>query len=487
MQPRDRARPLPHRQPPIALIRLPLQRRLFFALLRRGGAATAILCLAFAALPANAQIIGGYPLPDPALGDITGIRDKPPTEHLLDADLGGLKAKGIKLVGEYLGEAADIASGGNRRGTAYAGQLEITADLDLGTLAGLNGTSFHVAVVNRHGRSASTEFLGDRLLAVQEIYGGAGRPGTVAHLAYAYGEIPLHGGAVDIEAGRLPVTHDFASSPLYCDLLSTIVCGSPRAEAGDAAFTIFPNSTWGARLRLSLTKSLVLMGGAYQVRSAFGGNSGFDWGFSSSTGVVLPVEVDWLPKFGTQALPGHYKVGVTYDSSDYTDLALDAAGLPFARTGAAPRVGGRRSSYYVLADQMIVRTGAGATAGVVLFGGVVQMNDRAYTLGRIAFGGAHLGGLAKSRPDDAVNLLFGYQRVSAALTATQRIDAAAALPLAGGAPSVQTSQWVAEANYNIHVTSGLHLIPDMQYVTRPDATAHNRSALVLACRISIIL
>ena len=440
-----------------------------------------------ASCPADAQIIGGFPLPEPVPGDTSGLRDKPPPEHLLGDNLSAWKDKGVSLVTEYTGEAAGVAAGGNRQGAAYAGQLSFKADLDLGKFAGLNGASFHVAVVNRHGRSASTDFLGDRLLAVQEIYGGAGGPGTVAHLAYAYGELVLRGGAVDIEAGRLPVTNDFASSPFYCDLLSTIVCGSPRAETGDSAFTIFPNATWGTRVRLSLTKTIVMMGGAYQVRPAFGGNSGFNWGFSSTTGVMLPAEIDWLPKFGAKALPGHYKIGFTYDSSNYSDLYLDAVGRSFARSGSTPRIGGHRRSFYVLTDQMIARTGQAPTAGVVLFGGFVQMNDQAYTLRQIGFGGAHLGGLIKRRPDDAINVLVGYQSVSHALTTTQRIEAAAQLPLEDGANGVQTSQWVAEVNYNIHVTSGLHLIPDIQYIARPDATAQNRSALIVGGRISIIL
>lgn len=455
--------------------------------LRTRIAATALLVTVIVSMPANAQIIGGYPLPDPAPGDSTGIRDKPPPEHLLGADLAGSKKQGVALVAEYTGEAAVIASGGNRKGAAYAGQLSIKADVDFGTLAGLDGTSFHVAVVNRHGQNASAAFLDDRLLQVQEIYGGAGDPGTVAHLAYAYGDLALRGGAIDIEVGRLPVTHDFAASPLYCDLLNTIVCGSPRAQVGDPAFTIFPNSTWGARLRFSLNKSLFLMGGVFQVRRIFGGSSGFDWGFSSSNGVLLPIEIDWLPKLGTKALPGHYKVGLTYDSSDHSDRSLDAVIVPFASASSGPPVGSHRSSFYLLADQMMLRTGVGTTDGLVLFGGVVQMNDRAFTLGRIAFGGVHLGGLIEGRRDDAINLLFAYQSINAALTATQHIEAGLGLPLAGGAAGIQTSQEVAELNCNIHVAPGFHLIPDLQYVARPDATAQNRSALVIGLRVSIIL
>ena len=445
--------------------------------------------LAAAAAPIQAQSIGGFPLPDPAPTDQTGIRDKPPPEHLLSSMAGESKSldkKGVDLLFEYTGEAAGVVAGGDRKGVDYAGQAHIKADFDLQKLAGLNATSFHLAIVNRHGRNAAGDYLQDHLLQVQEIYGGAGGVGAVAHLVYAYGELSLDGGKVDLEAGRLPVSHDFASSPLYCDFLNTIVCGSPHAEVGDPAFTIFPYSTWGARLRVKPTKGLVVLGGAYQVRPKFGGDSGFNWGFSGTTGVLLPLEVDWLPTFGADALPGHYKIGVTYDTSNYSDLLLDGAGRPFALSGAPPRRRGGRSSAYVLADQMVARAGKGSTSGVVLFGGLVQMDEDSDKIGRILFGGAHLNGVIAARPKDSINLLAGHQSVSDALTATQRLQAAAGRPLQGAPAGIQTSEWLAEANYDAHVTSGLHLIPDLQYIGRPDATAANRSALVAGLRVAVV-
>lgn len=440
-----------------------------------------------AALPTAAQEIGGYPLADQPQGT-PNINMKSPTEHLLhgaDSPWERLRAAGIDLTLQYTGEGAAVAIGGNRRGAAYAGQLALKADADFAKLAGWSGVSTHAAIVNRHGHNASADYLNDGLFQAQEIYGAGG--GVVAHLVYAYGEIALGHGAVDIEAGRLPVAHDFASSPCYCDDLSTVVCGSPHALPGDPAFTIFPFSTWGGRVRVKAVSSFAVQAGVYQVRPKFGGETGFNFGGSGTTGAFFPVELDYLPKFGRAKLPGHYKLGFTYDTSDYADRLAGPDGLPFVLTGLPARSHPGRASGYALADQMVVRTGEGPTDGIVLLGGYIRFDARTSPLSDLAFGGVHAKGILAARRKDALNLLIGYARTSGVLAQTQRLDLDLGLRFANGAAGVRSREIVFEADYNIHVVEGFHLAPDVQYVDRPGAMTVNRSATVLGLKVDLIL
>jgi porin len=140
----------------------------------------------------------------------------------------------------------------------------------------MKGFSTHVILVNRAGRNLGTDSVGDNLFQPQSVYGGAGD--VLIHLVEAYGEEKLADGRVDIAAGRLPVGEDFATSPLYCDFQNTAVCGYPHSLPAKVGFTAFPNSTWGARLRIAPVAHLYVQACVYQVRPQFGGRAGFDWG-----------------------------------------------------------------------------------------------------------------------------------------------------------------------------------------------------------------
>ena len=83
-------------------------------------------------------------------------------------------------------------------------------------------------------------------------------------------------------------------------------------------------------------------------------------------------EVGWTPSFGPNHLLGHYKVGFDEDTSPYPDLFLSTNGQPIAVSGLPGQPHSGRRMYYVLVDQMLVRTGKGDTDGLIVFGGAVH-------------------------------------------------------------------------------------------------------------------
>ena len=50
--------------------------------------------------------------------------------------------------------------------------------------------------------------------------------------------------------------------------------------------------------------------------------NGFKLGTSGATGAIVPSEVGWQPRFGADRLPGHYKIGGYYDTSEAPYLGL---------------------------------------------------------------------------------------------------------------------------------------------------------------------
>ena len=449
------------------------------AALRGGrGRLLSFAVLAFAAIAhsgANAQST-----PAPAKPK----NDAPADQHIF-GDWGGLRSDlhshGIDLTLDYTGQLAANLAGGRKTGADYAQQVQLKADVDWGKLAGAKGFSTHVILVNRAGRNLGTDYVGDNLFQPQSVYGGAG--GVPVHLVEAYGEEKLAGGRIDLAAGRLPVGEDFATSPLYCDFLNTAVCGYPHSLPAKVGFTAFPNSTWGARVRIAPAAHLYLQGGAYQVRPQFGGQWGFDWGWSGTTGTYLPLELGYEPVFGASGLPGHYKLGFAHDTSDHPDVLRDASGLPFVLTGAPPAIHAGRNSAYVLADQMVHRFGEGPTNGLIVLGGYVWSDRNTSQFSRFAFLGAIAPSPLAGRPHDNIGVVAAWAKISDPLVETQALQAAAGLPLAGQAVGVQSSETVVEARYEVALGKGLSLTPDFQYIIRPGAARTYPNATVVGLQV----
>lgn len=432
--------------------------------------------LSFALLLSSGAQAQGQPKPAAPKNDA-------PAEQHIFGDWGGIRSdlhgRGIDLSLDYTGQVAANVAGGRRSGNDYAQQIQFKADADWSVLAGVKGFTTHAILVSRAGRNLGADYVGDNLFQSQSVYGGAGD--VLVHLVEAYGEEKLAAGRIDIAAGRLAVGEDFATSPLYCDFLNTAICGYPHSLPAKVGFTAFPNSTWGARARVAPLPHLYLQGGAYQVRPQFGGRGGFDWGWSGTTGTYFPVEVGYEPVVGAAGLPGHYKLGFAHDTSDYFDVLRDASGRPFVATGARPARRSGRNSAYLLADQMVHRSGDGPSDGLILLGGYVRSDRDTSQFSRFAFFGAIAPSPFPSRSHDNIGVVVAWAKISDPLAETEALQAAAGLPLADQAVGVQSRETIVEARYQIALDRGLRLTPDIQYIAHPGAarTFPNATAIGL--------
>ena len=430
--------------------------------------------LALAALPAAAEPRGTQAAETraPAQPDVA-----PKAEHILP-DWGGwrssLEDKGLYLLLDATTEFAGNVSGGTRQGSTFANQVGLEFDIDWQRLAGLTGFSTHLILINRSGNSTSHLF-GDDFMPVQEIYGAGGN--VAVHLVSVYGQWVGLDRRLDLAAGRMNVENDFASSALYCNFMNNGLCGDPKAlPGGDIGHSAYPDAVWAGRVRVRPHPDLYVETGVYEVNQALYGNqfrSGFEWGTEHDSGVYVPVEIGYTPSLGPDRLPGHYKIGFGYDSSNtYTDFAS-------ALTPATPAPTHRgNTQLWVLVDQMLLRQGKGETDGLIVLGGFIR-NDpnrsvyaEQYVLGLLdrAFWAA--------RPQDTVGVMFSYNTVSGPLSTVQGLEATYGLPFSNKATGQQTREMVIEASYTIHVTDGLTFMPDFQYVIRPNAQANIHDAAV---------
>jgi porin len=400
--------------------------------------------------------------------------------------LGGIRTDlddmGIHLLLDATAEFAGNVSGGVKQGATSANQVALEADIDWQRLLGLTGLTTHVIAVNRSGGNDSHLF-GDNVSPVQEIYGAGGS--VLVHLVSAYAELTGYDDRVDFAAGWMNVENDFASSPLYCNYMNNALCGDPKAlPGGDIGHSAFPDAVWAGRLRVRPTPDTYIVTGVYAVNQDLYSNfdrSGTDFGLPRSSGIYVPVQLGYEPKLGGDQLPGHYVVGIGYDSSPFKSFssALPAsAGVPVSsRTG--------NTQFWALADQMLVRNGAGDQEGIIALGGYIHNDPENSSYAQQYFAGLLDRGFWRERPADTIGLLFTQIWISSALAGVQAEEAALGLPISNQATGVQTNEMILEANYNIHLYRGVDFRPEFQYVFRPNAQSSIPNAAVLGFKFNV--
>jgi porin len=404
-------------------------------------------------------------------------------------DWGGLRSwlsnQGIDLGLGYLSENAWDVAGGKSRGGTYAGQENLSFDVNWEKIASLNGFSTHVAFVSRQGSNVSSEYVGDVLFQAQEIYGSAAVERAYIHLAYFYLEQQLFNGNVDLNAGRIPVRSDFGTLPGACfDFMSLSICANPSSTA-DLSWTVFPVANWGGVAEFKISGPLSFKIGGYEVNPNDGGEYGFLWGLDGATGVLFPAELDWNVELGPEQLSGIYKIGGSYDTSSISEWYTASNGVPLPLTTALPRQT-QRGTFYVLGKQQVWQPDSYSGRGVTALAGYEYNSPEVSLFEHYAFFGLVDVGAFSWRPEDQVGFEVAYGRVSPFLTQVQRLQAEFGLPLSNGAPGVETHEIILEANYHIKLYSSLYLMPDLQYIIRPSAASTYPNAWVAGFRISAI-
>ncbi len=399
-----------------------------------------------------------------------------------------------ELAGNITGDGGPRPAGRNstQGGASIDGQVGFETDINWERLAGITGFSTNTIIVARYGGLPASELVGDSLNPTQEVYGAGGN--VVAHLVQVFGTESLAGGRFSVSAGRIPLDDFFAASPLYCVYESNAICGNPKNFVDNYSHSSYPDANWAVRTFISPIPDYYIQGGIYFTSTniynpGLGFRSGFNFDTSYIHGQAFPVEIGWTPKFGDQALPGHYKLGYVYDHNPHASDYFDAQGSAILQTGLPPKIYASASTVYLLADQTIFRNGPGTTAGgLTLLGGASYNDPQTSTRAYQFFGGAQDLGFWQARPFDQINGIATYQRVSGLLGKAEGLGFSEGLPLLdipGGASGVQTWTATFELNYAIHVYRGVTFAPDFQYMIRPNAQSNLPDAAFLGFKAHV--
>ncbi|MCF5104393.1 carbohydrate porin, partial [Pseudomonas proteolytica] len=208
----------------------------------------------------------------------------------LTGDWGGLRhqldEQGIKFTGDYSGETAYNAHGGQHRSARYSQNIKLGVQLDLGKLYGLhNGDKIQLTVNDRRGNSASEDLVGNRL-PIQENYGGLYT--RLTELSY---ERTLFTPALNLKLGYMAMGNDLGGldSGILCNFMNAGFCGHPLNMSGGSGWTNYPNAHLGARVKYDFSPAWQLRVAAFNVDPQSNGNSSRAWhvGPKHTTGTVV--------------------------------------------------------------------------------------------------------------------------------------------------------------------------------------------------------
>lgn len=428
--------------------------------------------------PAFAQTIDTQPDPNPQ-SQPAESRQQPKPPATLTGEWGGLRTRirdaGVDLTAGYTSEFAANIAGGTRKDATETGQFTFGATVDTDKLIGLKGGTLQATVTYRRGHNLTDRAGLGVSQQVQEVY-GRGQTWRLTQLFYQQ-EL---GGGVSIKLGRLTQGDDFNS--FSCDFMNLSWCGSQAGNlAGDYWYN-WPVSQWGAILRVKKPDWYV-MAGAYENNPNELDNA-FYLSRGGATGVLSIAEGGWTPKLGAAQLPGSYRIGGWYNTSNGDDVLLDRNHLPFAVAGTAPlRHSGRYGGYILLQQQL---TGSATTdakgqpkavKGLTAFVNFTQTDRQTErTDNQLAAGLFWTGGIP-GRPNDDIGFGLARTHVNARAAHAEQL----ATP---GRPRAK-SEYASELYYSAHLTPWLILRPNVQYIVDPGGYSDLHNVVVFGMKSAV--
>lgn len=402
----------------------------------------------------------------------------------LFGDWGGVRSdlydRGIDLQISYTAEPAWNPRGGDRQDVTYTGQAIVGASLDMNKLTGIEGGEVQVTLFHRHGPSLDVVQNTGLLQAVQEIYGR----GQIARLADAWYRQTFAGGAATLKLGRIPVNSDFATFP--CDFQSLAACSAPQGNQpiSFAYWIDAPSSNWGAVGKLSLGKDrkrAYAMLGLFQVNPKSNRlRGGFNIDFSGGTGVLIPLELGWMPAWGGDK-PGSYKIGAWYETSEATDIARGGDGLPIRVSGLPGRaLRGHYGAYLQVRQQLTPSPEGLDKKGLSVFLNVTQFDRRTHVVDSQIAAGLTQTGTFAGRPRDQVAIAAVRTHVNSRLRASDRIALAQGL-----IPGIRQSEYILEFDYRIVPAQGVRIGPNVQWGIDPGGVKQRQNVLAFGVKTSI--
>jgi porin len=379
----------------------------------------------------------------------------------------------LALTFSYTGDLQQNASGGERRGAAFAGAADAELTARLGRLVGWHGASIFVFALHTHG-NAPSDLVGD-VQGVSSVQAPVG-----LRLEEAWLQQNLFGNRLSWLVGRYDLNTEFyrlQSGALFVN--SSFGMGPELALSGVAGPSIFPNTAVGTRIDIKPSPNVVWR--AAVLDGVPVGRSGGETG--SGDGVLIVAEAALLSRPAPAGEPRHRRfrigrgpvrsyrgklaLGTWYYTARFPDLVATLAdGTPVQRRGS----GGA----YLLGDQTVWSGGSRSPRALTAFVELGLGDGRVNQIGAYLGAGLTFTAPFPNRAQDALGLAVAAGRNGSHYEQAQT---------AAGDPAADET--ALELTYQAQLAAWLTVQPDVQYVIHPGGTAATRNAVVLGLRIAL--
>ena len=370
-----------------------------------------------------------------------------------------LAAKGITFHAVILDFSAYNPSLGlvTDRG-ANSGYIIEGVDVDLGLLAGLQGTSLHFENMFFAGvfNTSIAPQIGDSQVGFEPPF--TPRP---ARLSRATIEQTFLDGKLDVEAG---VTHPgYYYAKFNCSSLNTCFNSILYLNAGYPSFAF---GIPGVNVAYQATPTIYAQAGAFAVQTNTNFHVGYDFPDEQYIGALAMAEVGSKTSFATDPYP--YKIALTgfVNTSDHADLNATSAVTGVSRTKAGT------SGVVVTGEKIVWRQDAGAEAGdktptaIKIFGSFAASTESTSAIAADMWVGATLLSPFAGRPADTYGVKVNYERLNTNFA--QYLTAANVVSGGAGSP-YNPDHFVFEVNSHIQLPLGMAFEPVFQYEVHPDS------------------
>lgn len=391
-----------------------------------------------------------------------------------------LAERGVSFVGSEVVDAVYNTSGGTHDAGRAAGQFLLGITVDTEKAWGHPGGKLQLTVTNRHGNNLAVDTGMGLLQPMQSIYGR----GEIWRLTDFWYEQSFNEGATALKVGRLTHGEDYGATP--CGNISNVtLCGPASSQIVGTYLYNSPVSSWGMRLRQRIAPQLDLNIGVIESNpDNLRDSHGFYLRHAGATGTIYAAELQWTPVFGARRdLPGTYKVGGWYDTSNADDISRDPNGTyPWASGLAAARVGHHAGVHANVQQQLIAPREDGAHGLSVVANLALADHATNKLRGKAAVILSYSGPLP-GRPQDDVTFGVGQVFVNHRVTASQA--AQNAVELRSGSP--QRAETAAELNYGYKVSPALTLRPGVQFVRHPGGRRDQQDVVAASLKLVVAL
>jgi porin len=417
-----------------------------------------------------------YRLPNPAAPVQPGVAGSYwPSPHLLGGWLGArdrLAERGITASVNYVGEISANLDGGTSRKARYADQWAFGLKVATPNILGGPPATTQITITHRGGQGINAANGVETLQLPAEIY-GRGEIWRLTQASYRAGR-----GDFEMKIGRIPVGDDFASAG--CEFQTLYVCGATPGQISPDYWHNYPVAPWGVRFKQTFGKAFFTQIGAYQVSAAnIDPLHGFRLGLKDTTGVLIPAEIDWFPKF-RNGLSGIYKIGVWFTSAAHADVVLNTKGQPVPVDGGTPLMRGGMMGFYANLRQQLIKPREDGSGGLVFFANAAVNDGRTTKLDRKFALGIIATGLVPGRRQDEIGLAIGTVHVNGRLTqAYEQLNAQ------DGGVEIPRAEVAGEIFYGISPLPGIIIRPNIQIYHNPGGYADRKDVVFLGTKTVI--